>query len=452
MCLSTQYQQFSEDPAGPETSMRVHMFRERTVHCLVLGHFTKGGPHILETLIIHCTSEVFMYKDAEIGLWLLLGMLVQLALSLGYHRDPQNFSHISPFASEMRRRVWAAIVQMDLRLSSQMGLPRLLKSQQSDTSEPRNLLDSDFDETSVELPPPRPETEVTPVLYGLAKIRIDSIGSLITDLVADTREHQLLEIMHLDEKLHEAEASLPPIFRWQPLSQSLMISPQIVLHRLALQLSVQRLAISLHRRYLSVPYATEERYDHSRNACVRAAIKILEFQQSVHEETQPDGLLYPVRWLLSSLMQSTFLLGMSVLCYYVQLVKSTRNVPLDHDKIFDLLRNTYPIWLRLSAVSHDAQKAVEHLSLVLGLRHRQVDTPLANKEEAALSSTPNGKSAWDAHQGNLICPSNTSIANFVSPEGIAGFSRMFDTDLMAWDTPGSSLSENMFSTDWLLDS
>jgi hypothetical protein len=400
MCLSTQYQQLTEDPADPETVMRVHMFRERTVHCLVLGHFTKGGPHVLETMIIHCTSEVFMYKDAEIGLWLLLGMLVQLALSLGYHRDPQNFSHISPFAGEMRRRVWAAIVQMDLRLSSQMGLPRILKSQQCDTYEPRNLLDSDIDESIEELPPSRPETEVTPVLYGLAKIRIDSIGALISDLVADTREHPLPEIMRLDEKLHEAEASLPPIFRWLPLSQSLMIPSQIVLHRLVLQLAIQRLTISLHRRYLSASYAVEERYEYSRNACLQAAIKILEFQQLVHEETQPDGLLYPVRWLLSSLMQSIFLLGMSVLCYYVQLVKSATNVALDRGKILDLLQTIYPLWLRLSTVSQDARKAVEHLNLVLGLRHQQGDTTLTRDTTTTPPSTSHDQVAWDACQGN----------------------------------------------------
>ncbi|PMD21067.1 hypothetical protein NA56DRAFT_748989 [Hyaloscypha hepaticicola] len=62
------------------------------------------------------------------------------------------------------------------------------------------------------------------------------------------------------------------------------------------------------------------------------------------EETQPEGVLYPVRWLQSSLLQSTFLLGMSILCYYVQLMKSAMNVPPDRDRIFELLRNTYPIW------------------------------------------------------------------------------------------------------------
>lgn len=392
--------------------MRAYLFRDRTVHCLVLGQFTRGGPHVLETMINNIGSEVFLSKDPDIGLWLLLGMLVQIALSLGYHRDPSNLPNMSPFTGEMRRRVWAAVVQMDLRLSIQMGLPRLLKSQQCDTAEPRNLLDSDFDEATVELPPSRPETEVTPVLYGLAKNRIDSISGLIGDLVADTREHPYSEILELHRKLQEAEASLPPIFRWQPISQSFMVLPQIVLYRVWLQLAVQRLVIWLHRKYLAPSYA-QEQYEHSRNACVQAAIKILEFQQLIDEETQPDGQLYPVRRMQSSMIQSVFLLGMSVLCYYMQLAKTSPDVPLDRDtgaRIRGLLRNTYPMWLRSSTVSRDAREAVEHLRLLLGLGRGQQEheegTPLAQEappqfasvlpQDAAIALD---QAAWVAYQG-----------------------------------------------------
>lgn len=407
MCISTQYQQLTEELADADTLRRIHMFRDRTVHCLVLGQFTRGGPHVLETMINYVGSEIVLCKDADIGLWLLVGTLVQLALSLGYHRDPCNFSNISPFAGEMRRRAWATIVQMDLRLSSQMGLPRLLKSQQYDTAEPRNLLDSDFNDTTIELPPSRPETEVTPVLYGLAKNRIDSISGLISDLLADTREHLYPEIMELDRKLREAEASLPPIFQWQPLSQSFMVPPQIVLYRVWLQLALQRLVVWLHRKYLA-PCHDQVRCEYSRNACVQAAIKMLEFQQLVDEETQPSGQLRTVRWMQSSLLQSTFLLGMSVLCYYLQLAKTTPNLPLDREigaKIHDLLRKTYPIWLRSSTVSRDAWEAVQHLSLLLGLRARQEVIPLA-QEPTVPFTTPQDTAisldqvAWETYQGN----------------------------------------------------
>ncbi len=135
MCISTQFYQLAEDPADPDTLMRANIFRDRTIHCLVLSQFTRGGPHVLETMINNIGSEVFLCKDPDIGLWLLLGILVQIALSLGYHRDPSNFPTMSPFTEEIRRRVWAAIVQLDYRLSSQMGLPRLLKSHQCDTAD-----------------------------------------------------------------------------------------------------------------------------------------------------------------------------------------------------------------------------------------------------------------------------------------------------------------------------
>ncbi|KAK7747994.1 hypothetical protein SLS53_001246 [Cytospora paraplurivora] len=422
-------------PADPEIKTRVHMFRERTVQCLVLAKFTRGGAHVLETMIIHCASEVLMCKDAEIDLWLLLGILVQLALSLGYHRDSQNFPEVSPFTGEMRRRVWAAIVQMELRLSSQMGLPRLLKSQQCDTAEPRNMLDSDFDEGIAELPASRPETEVTPMLYGLAKNRIDSISGLISDLVADIRMHPYSEIMELDRKLQEAEASLPPIFRWQPLSQSLIVPPQVILHRVWFQLAVQRLVIWLHRKYLA-PSHPPSLYQYSRDACVQAAIKILEFQYLVDEETQPHGLLHPVRWMLSSLMQSIFLLGMSVLCYYVQLGKSRPDLLSDRDQsamIHELLRKTYPIWLRSSIASRDARKAVEHLSLLLGLRSEQED------------ASPVQDSATHLHLSQDAASSLDQVAWEAYQECIADFSGVFSANSMA---VGSSASISM--TDPLL--
>ncbi|OOF90536.1 hypothetical protein ASPCADRAFT_510799 [Aspergillus carbonarius ITEM 5010] len=396
MCITTQYQQSIEDSDDPETPVRVNLFREKTIHCLILSEYTRGGDYVLETLVNYLTSEMFLSNDGEIGLWLVQGMLVQLALSLGYHRDPQKFANITPFAGEMRRRLWAVIVQLDLRLSSQMALPRLLKLQHYDTAEPRNLLDTDFDEATTDLPPSRPETEVTPILYSLAKSRIDQMNGLVSDLVNDTGERPYSEILELNRKLQEAEASLPPNFRWQPLSQSLMVPPQIVMHRVLLQLAIQRQTIWLHRKYLTPAYS-QAQYESSRSVCVQAAIKILEFQQIVDEETQRDGLLYPVRWMfMSSRPQAVFLLGISILCYYIQLTKTRPDVALDAEtglKIHNHLRSTYPLWLRSSAVSREARRVVEHLGPLLGLR---------GQPEPSLDGVTTNPSHVYPPQGSLI--------------------------------------------------
>ena len=118
-----------------------------------------------------------------------------------------------------------------------------------------------------------------------------------------------------------------------------------------------------------------------------------------------------MRWLLSSLMQSIFLLGMSVFCYYVQLAKAATNVPLHRDQILDLLRNTYLICISLSAVSQDARRAVEHLSLVLGLPHQQDNSPFTDNAWVALWDTSHIQDAWNAYDGELICLISTIVAN-----------------------------------------
>ncbi|RKL06557.1 hypothetical protein BFJ71_g2500 [Fusarium oxysporum] len=400
---------------------------DRMVASLILGQYTRGGEYVLETLINYLICESFMSQEDETGLWLVQGIIVQLALSQGYHRDPHNFPSITPFSGEMRRRVWAVIVQLDLRLSSQMALPCVLKSQQYDTAEPRNLLDTDFDENTIDLPPSRPETEVTPVLYSLAKGRIDKMMGLVNDIVNDTKEHPYTEIMELDRKLQEAEASLPPIFTWQPLSQSFMVAPEIVMHRVLLQLAIQRLTIWLHRKYLA-PFYTHTCYQHSRKACVQAAIKVLEFQQIVLEETQGDGLLYPTRWarwmLLSSRPRAVFLLGVSILCYYVQLTKSRPDVSLDEStgsKIHGLLRNAYPLWLHSTTVSREARRAIDYLSLRLGLQEQEIGVPLADSTAETPQDTDMSldQFTWDAYEETDVF--SECIAGFPTTAFSGGF-------------------------------
>lgn len=374
MCLSTQYQQLIEDSSDPALAAQESLFRQQTVFCLVLGKYTKGGDYALATMINYLNSEQqFTSKDDTTDLWLLQGTIVQIALSVGYHRDPSNFVTITPFAGEMRRRIWAVILQMDLRLSSQVGLPRLIKAEEHDTLEPRNLLDSDFDEQSLELPPSRPENEATPILYSLARMRIDKVNRLISDLVNTMQEHPYSKTMELDAKLREAEQSMPPLFQWRPLNQSLMVQPQVAMHRVLLQLAIQRQVIWLHRKYLRPSY-TDACYHHSRTACVQAAKKILEFQQMIHDETVRDGLLYPVRWIfLSARMHVVYLLAITILCYYLQLAKRQQSdaAPVvsseDSAAIFQLLRSSYFIWPRSESMHSDAHKAVAYLGHFLGL-------------------------------------------------------------------------------------
>ncbi|KAK4201204.1 transcriptional activator protein acu-15 [Triangularia verruculosa] len=393
MCLATQAQHDQTHAAGHDMSVTVKSFRQRAVQCLVVGRYTKAGPFVLEALILYLTVELYLCEDAEFGIYLLLGVIVHLAMRMGYHRDPKHFSGFSPFEGEIRRRIWATIYQVDLGISAQMGLPRMIKERQMDTEMPRNLLDSDFGESAGELPPSRPDTDVTPMLYVLAKSRLASVGGAICDLVTDIQPFPYEEVMRLDQSLQQARLSLPPTLAWRPLAQSITCSAQVILQRIWLDVYLLRLQIILHKRHCFARARREqsEPYPYSEQACLTAAIKILEYQALIDDETRSsDGQLYQVRWKMSSLFSYHFLLATSILCSFIRggssdkpTSKTLESVGGD-GKIRQLLARSLDVWLRSSASSQEARKVVKALRLIL----RGTDASSTSAAGTPFSETP----------------------------------------------------------------
>ncbi|MCJ1403546.1 hypothetical protein MMC11_006769 [Xylographa trunciseda] len=390
MCLSTKFQQFLVAPANnlifsgrppqpsqaPESNMAVDMFREKIIQCLILGQYTHGGPYVLETLILYFMVEVLQSKDTEAGIRVLVGIIVQIAIYMGYHRDAKYFPNISAFAGEMRRRIWALIIQLDFSISAQMGLPSLVKESQTDVAEPRNLVDSDFDEHTAELPPSRPETEVTPTLYTLAKLRLLSVGVKVADVATEPRPYSYTHVLELDKQIDEAQNALPSSMKWDGLASSLNVSSQVIIQRIWLEVSLQQLKIILHKKFL-VASRLQQQYAYSRTACRTAAMKILELQHLVDEETQLDGRLYQSRWRVTPSFTIAFRLATSILCFCLQVHTEEEREqhdssggaeapPVDIDKIKQLLGASQVIWLRESDTSREARKAAAALRCVLG--------------------------------------------------------------------------------------
>lgn len=388
MCLSSQFQQLVLAPnaltplamsPGQDNELAIATFQAKLVECLILGHYTEGGPCVVETLIMYFLSEVFPLKEVDVGIWMLVGTIVQIAMHMGYHRDAVHFpKSITPFAGEMRRRVWSMVLQIDFSISTQLGLPRLIS--QSNTSEPRNLYDSDFDESTTELPPSRPQTEVTPILYTLAKLRILSVGIQISDLISEPREYPYSEVLRLDQQINEAMDSLPSSMKWEGLSASLTATPLVLVQRIWLNMCIQRLKVVLHKRFLAQSFTDRQQYTYSRSTCLTAAMKILEFQQLFDEETRPDGRLYQIRWRVSTAVTQDFLLATSVLCLHLQTRVQAhgqhshpqqRNsleiavIASQGGRIRELLRTSLDIWLRMSADSTEARRAAQALRYVL---------------------------------------------------------------------------------------
>ncbi|KAH3207775.1 hypothetical protein KXW62_005224 [Aspergillus fumigatus] len=226
-------------------------FRKRTVQCLVQANYITPGRYKVEALFLYTMGEFLTSCDAQAGVSFMLGLTIRLAMRMGYHRDPRNFPKMSAFEGEMRRRLWAVVSQLDTLISFQVGLPRTIQAWQHDVELPRNLFDEDYDENTKKLPQSRPETELTPLCYTIAKGRIMSIFGRISDLAYSREPVTYEQTLEIDRHLEEAHNQIPLILRTRPMEQSITDPSDLILRRFTLEILYQKCRCVLHRRYLA---------------------------------------------------------------------------------------------------------------------------------------------------------------------------------------------------------
>ncbi|KAJ4244152.1 hypothetical protein NW757_010788 [Fusarium falciforme] len=163
------------------------LYIDQVVQCLSLADYSRGGPYVIETLLHYFTIEHVRRPDTEVDTWLVLGVILRLALRMGYHRDPAQFPKLSPIECEIRRRVWATLYISDIMVSMQIGVPKMVQEGQWDTCDPLNLSDEDFDENTTELPPSRGDDQQTPVSFIIARYKMAKVMGVMADIINATQ-------------------------------------------------------------------------------------------------------------------------------------------------------------------------------------------------------------------------------------------------------------------------
>lgn len=280
---------------------------------MVLRGYTKGVPHTIETLQLYLQVEFLGKPDSPTEFWLLLGIIVRLAYRLGYHRDGSHFPSITPFEAEMRRRRWCSIVQLDLMVATQFGLPKMIQETHTDVVPPHNLFDEDFDESTTKLPESRPITTVTPTLYLITKTRLFSIFGKISEMTLQIAQAPYAEVIKLDKTLDDYHENMPPGFKMRSMTQSIIDKPELIFQRVWIALLYLKSKCVLHRPYLRVG-RVDKRCTYSHNTCIDSALQILNLQNMLHEESLLNGRLFQELWRSSSLMKQEYLLATAILC------------------------------------------------------------------------------------------------------------------------------------------
>lgn len=388
-------------PYDQPIGANVQRLRQKAVQCLVLGRYTHPSPRAVEALVVYLALEYILNPRSDSGIMTLISMIVRLSMQMGYHRDPSHFSTIRPLEAEMRRRTWISIFMLDLNIASQAGVPRILQPWQSDVVEPRNLPDEDLDERMAELPPSRPETEPTSMLFMITRYRMAAAFGIISDLATSTMQPSYSQIMKADQGLLDAHKSIPRCYQPRSAADSIHDPPELIMHRIYVASIFRKSQCVLHRRFLQ-HRRSDPAYAHSRTTCIKAALALLCLQRAVNEDVQPGRPLFAGRWRILTLVNNDFLLGTMIACGELQ--RRRKEVGTSHDstaaELASALATAHTIWSSYGTSWPEASKAADATSIILGYRsqnhghhhspHSQEwrTTPESLKQEPRYSDSP----------------------------------------------------------------
>ena len=391
---------------GASTNPTRALFFKRAGQALVAGKYQKAMPYSVEAIFLYGVCKYMQKEEQDNDAWTIMGISTRLALKMGYHRDPSNLASVSPFEGEMRRRTFFILEAFDLLLSFQAGIPALIREDECDTEPPANLFDTDFDENCKALPPSRPQTDWTPMLYYRYKSRLARIFRRIYQHALSFKGSSYEDTMRLDAELEEAHNEVPPSLRMRPLNLSFTDQPFMILNRLYSDLVYLKSVCVLHRKYLS-QHRSDPSFGYSRRTCGDAALQILKHQAELHEACQPEGFFYDHRWMLSSLSCHDFLLAAMITCLdlYESHKQSDSLCPEDLEtqaKKYDALRHSYGIWAWRRDFSQDARRASSVLAIMLSKVPRPHIPANAAQEMSSIIQPPmNANTAVQAAGGYL---------------------------------------------------
>lgn len=233
--------------------------------------------------------------------WVTMGALIRQAMYMGLHRDPRHLGDMSIYRAEIRRRLWATIVELNLQSSYDAGGPPLLSSKHYDTQLPANL---DDDQLSDEPDNGREVTgnhqDLTEMSVQLALIKSQPLRLAILKHVNEFRSRESYpETLRFNSELTKACRTLTETLAALSQAQSHRSRPVLApFHGSLVQLMTYRCFLSLHQPVLARS-AEDPTFYYSRKVSLDSSLKIAQIcdlHSSSGNRSAPPGLLEPSAW------------------------------------------------------------------------------------------------------------------------------------------------------------
>ncbi len=230
--------------------------------------------------------------------WALTGLIIRISQAIGLHRDGTNFSNLTPFEIEMRRRLFWQVAILDLRSAEDQGTDLTLVDRMFDTQLPLNINDSDISPDSKELPKPR--VGPTDMTFSLIRYEICSLARRL-----HTASSAMANVCPNDasQSLEEREAMLAETYHRVEHTYlkgtTIEDNPIYWVAATIARVIVAKITLVIYQPLLfpgpsngSLPTATRDRL-------FRAAIDIFEYNHLLNTDPRSE----PWRWLFKTYTQ-----------------------------------------------------------------------------------------------------------------------------------------------------
>lgn len=164
-------------------------FRDMVLHWVYAAQMWLSGPLEKDRLDttgvqIHCLL-LLARQIFSIGgdmAWISVGSLIHTAMQIGLHRDPKHLPAMSVLQAEIRRRLWATILEFILQTSLDTAMPPRISFDEFDTEAPSNINDDELDDSTT-IPQSHPtsiytQTSIQLILLKSLPIRLRILRTL----------------------------------------------------------------------------------------------------------------------------------------------------------------------------------------------------------------------------------------------------------------------------------
>ncbi|MCJ1306500.1 hypothetical protein MMC25_000143 [Agyrium rufum] len=257
--------------------------------------------------------------------WKASGVAVRNAMAIGLHRDPSEFDSITPFHSQMRRRLWMSLIELDLQASHCAGQPAMLQWSDFTTQIPTNLDDTDISESMLSLPPAKPLDTWTGSLLQI--LLAESFAQRVEALrlgQAPFDKSKIRLMVQYCESLENTLQNLPTCAMFGYTIRDEKDGPGRLLGRILLDIYIRRSLLPLYQRLSHAP--DRRPYEKGRISSVESSFVLLAHQDALDPKLADPDLIDSGRYwnLFHVLCRYDLLQAAFYLCYEIKTINKQK--------------------------------------------------------------------------------------------------------------------------------